>query len=104
MSQPLGRLASWVGCAAAATAIILSSQTATAAPCAPHDEVAGLLAKNHQEKQQAIGLTGNGQLLEIFVSQAGTWTAVVSTPSGQSCITAAGEGWENRLVNFAPET
>lgn len=67
-------------------------------PCAPHEQVAKLLAQNHHELRQAIGLTGNGQLLEIFVSPAGTWTAVISTPAGQSCITAAGEGWQLAAV------
>jgi hypothetical protein len=63
--------------------------------CAPHDQVVSLLSKNHKEERQAIGLTAGGQLLEIFVSQAGTWTAVISSPAGQSCITAAGEAWKD---------
>jgi hypothetical protein len=33
-------------------------------------------------------------VLEIFVSDSGTWTVVVTDPKGVSCVLAAGQSWE----------
>jgi hypothetical protein len=33
-------------------------------------------------------------VLEVFVSDTGTWTVVVTDPKGVSCVLAAGQSWE----------
>jgi hypothetical protein len=42
----------------------------------------------------ALGVTANGGLLEVLTAKDGsTWTIILSTPQGLTCMTAAGEGW-----------
>jgi len=39
-------------------------------------------------------VTQPGQVLELFASSSGSWTMVVTTPNGTSCLIAAGENWD----------
>ena len=42
-----------------------------------------------------MGLESNGRLFEIFAADDGaTWTMVVTTPDGASCVVAAGIEWQ----------
>ncbi len=52
------------------------------------------LAANFREAPVALGVTGGGDLVEVMASQDGqTWTIVVTSARGRSCLLAAGEGW-----------
>ena len=43
----------------------------------------------------AIGLLGNGWLVEVFASEDGrSWTILVSRPSGISCVMGSGQDWQ----------
>lgn len=61
--------------------------------CGDRDAIVADLAK-YAEKAQSIGLSNGGQLLEIYASAQGTWTALLTTPAGTACIVAYGEAWE----------
>ena len=63
--------------------------------CAPRDEVVRQLGAQFSETAVSRGLTGDGMLLEMFASPQGTWTAVLSEPTGVSCLVSGGEAWEN---------
>ncbi len=92
-----------------AVALILSSpaltaaegiSAATAAPCAPREVLLRRLAEGYGEAPQALGLTGNGALLELLVSPGGRSFSILMTrppsagaPGRVSCLVAAGEGW-----------
>lgn len=52
------------------------------------------LSDKYQETGKALGIAGQVNLVEIFASKAGTWTILVTTPEGKSCIIAAGSSWE----------
>ncbi len=66
-------------------------------PCAPHAEMKDHLKQQYTEVRIAIAFSGNGQLVEVFSTGDGaTWTIVVTTPNGLSCILIAGETWEGR--------
>lgn len=71
--------------------------------CAPHESVTNYLGDNFEEKREAIALTGTGELLEVYVSEKGSWTIVVSNTQGLSCIVGAGEAWEGRLASLEPQ-
>lgn len=78
----------------AVAAFIVASQMAKAQPsCGPHDSLVGMIGDRFKESQAARGIA-NGALIELFVSQSGTWTMIATTGNGLSCIIAAGEGWE----------
>lgn len=61
--------------------------------CKPRDQLIALLSNKYKESRRAYGLQNRRQVLELYASEKGTWTAVVTTPDGRSCIVAAGEGW-----------
>ena len=42
-----------------------------------------------------MGLTASGGIIEVFASQEGTWTIVITQPNGTSCLIAVGLDWEN---------
>ena len=57
------------------------------------------LAKKYQETPIAAGVTNTGGLVEVLTDHKGdTWTIIVTTPQGMSCLVAAGEGW--RALRF----
>lgn len=61
--------------------------------CGPHTDVASGLREAYDENMVAQGLTSAGVLIEVFASGSGTWTLVLVTPSGVSCLVSHGEGW-----------
>lgn len=67
------------------------------------------LAEAYGEGVVAMGLIATiGQpatgVMEIFVSPDGsTWTAVVTSVDGKSCIVAAGEAWEDFDIPITPQ-
>ncbi|MEM7172894.1 MAG: hypothetical protein AAF530_22220 [Pseudomonadota bacterium] len=78
------------------TALALISTSATAAPqCDQRDSVIKLLSNKYKEAPVAIGVTNTGGLVEVLSTGNGsTWSIIVTTPNGMSCLVAAGEGWQ----------
>ena len=65
--------------------------------CAPHSDVVAFLKERHAEQQQNIGVTNGGAVVEVYVSETGSWTLIVSALDGErTCIIAAGVGWKYR--------
>ena len=52
------------------------------------------LSSKYAEAPVAMGLSAEGSVLEVLASQDGTWTIIVTRPSGVSCVVAYGESWE----------
>ncbi len=79
-----------------ASALLLSAQPANAQQvCALHEKVVLQLEKKFDEQVVGRGLTPNGKaMFEVFVSGSGSWTVLVSQPSGRSCVVAIGESWQ----------
>ncbi len=71
--------------------------TAKAEPealCAERDAVLSALAKEYGEAPVAIGVIGSGGLVEVLSSGVnGTWTIILTSPQGLSCLIVSGEGW-----------
>ena len=62
--------------------------------CDDRDKVLSHLAKKYSEAPIAAGVTTSGGLVEVLTDEeGGTWTIIVTTPQGWSCLLAAGEGW-----------
>ncbi len=64
-------------------------------PCVKRTDFLKHLEANYKEAPVAMGLTTGGGLLEVVVSQNGSWTIIVTTPNGISCGVASGENWES---------
>ena len=54
--------------------------------CAPYDTIKKSLVGKYKESRKAYGLSGGKQLLEVFVSERGTWTVVVTNLQGLACV------------------
>ena len=59
------------------------------------DSAVSHLSSAYRERTVALGLASNGGVLEILTNEAGTtWSIIVTTPDGVSCMVATGEHWE----------
>ncbi len=57
-----------------------------------------LLAERYQEQPVAVGVTSEGSLVEVLTdAKGGTWTIIVTSPEGMSCLVLSGEGWRDTL-------
>lgn len=64
---------------------------AHAAQCGARQMVLKQLVTKYKETPVALGLSGNGQLVELYGSkETGTWTLTATAPTGQMCILASG--------------
>ena len=70
----------------------LAQETPT---CVKRSDLLNHLATNFDESPVAMGLTTSGKVLEVVVSAGGSWTIIVTTPSGISCGIASGESWKD---------
>ena len=61
--------------------------------CKDRSEIIKILGKKFGETQRSFGLQNDSRVLELYASKNGTWTAILTMPSGQSCVIAAGEAW-----------
>lgn len=69
--------------------------TAAASNCAPRDVVLDRLADRYGESRQSIGLGANNAVVEVFAStETGTWTIIVTTAQGLTCMIASGQAFE----------
>src|SRR5262245_48203169 len=84
--------------AALGIAVLVASQAAMAAPaaCGRRTDIVALLAKQYQEAPIAMAIDHNGNLVEVLSSRSGsTWSVIVTTPHGMSCLVASGEDWQD---------
>ena len=88
-------LAVAVGLSAEPTAAQPPAHAGGAPPCKPWRELAAELGRRYAERPVALGLQSNGNLLQVFASEAtGTWTLVTMHPSGTACLIGAGDSWD----------
>lgn len=89
----------WVKLAAVGAMVALPAVPARAQViCGGHDYLVARLAEAFEEKRLGYGVAGQAAIFEVFVSASGTWTILMTDVKGQSCILAAGEGWEDTLA------
>jgi hypothetical protein len=63
--------------------------------CAVREVIVSRLADRYGESRQGIGLGQDNSVIEVFASaETGTWTILVTLPSGVACLVASGEAWE----------
>ena len=90
-------LGSTLAFAAALIAALIAASAGGAAQqvtCNQRDDVLGHLAQKYQELPVAVGVTDRGGLVEVLSTGDGkTWTIIISSPDGEACMVAAGEGW-----------
>ncbi len=62
--------------------------------CGERDAVIEHLSSRFGETLRSLGVQHGQGLIEIFANaDSGSWTILLTTPSGISCLMAAGEAW-----------
>ncbi|RUU11500.1 MAG: hypothetical protein EOS85_30865 [Mesorhizobium sp.] len=93
------RLMVTILCAAAAA---FSAAPAMAAEqCAARADMIKALGEKFRENPTALGVVNRNVIVEVFVSDQGTWTILASDTRGQSCVISVGEGWESAVTTAA---
>lgn len=86
-------------------AVLFISLTAFAPPVhamSCGDRIDGIteLKDRYGEEPAAMGLTSSGEVIELFISENGTFTIITTGPDGLSCLMLSGDSWESMpLVN-----
>ena len=82
-------------CGLVASVVVLATSIPAMAQlnCATRTEIVELLGQDFREKQNAIGLSADGRLVEIFSADDGTWTMLITTPDSISCLITHGQDW-----------
>ncbi len=93
-----------VGCIVLLAVIFASTPAAASGPfCAQRAKLIEGLSTKYQESRKGVGITGTGTgALEVYASEEGTWTIVVTTTHGRTCILASGHSWQATPKTTAP--
>ncbi len=62
--------------------------------CAPADQMRDRITQQFGETLTGRGLRDPDSVVEIWSSDRGTWTLVISYTDGRRCIVAMGEAWD----------
>jgi hypothetical protein len=86
----------------------LLTMTATASSantfCAERTEMVRSLADKFKENPAAIGQINGDAVIEVFVSEKGSWTILATGTDGKSCVLSAGENWEINVAALGEGT
>jgi hypothetical protein len=63
--------------------------------CGSRADFVKKLQKGYAEKPVSVGLASNGSMIEVFASENGTFSIVITQPSGNTCLVAAGDNWQS---------
>ncbi len=91
------KLLNWVVMTLVAGGGVAAAITGTASAatvCSERPMCLSHRAADYRENPVAMGLAANGKMLEILVSRSGSWTILITSPDGRSCVVAVGENWE----------
>jgi hypothetical protein len=67
--------------------------------CQPRGSMLSLFANKYKEAPIARGVTNLGGLLEVLSTKDGdTWTIILTSPKGTTCLVSSGTGWVRRAI------
>ena len=92
---------SLVAAFAAISFVCIADRAEAALPCGNHDKIVNVLVDKYKEARRVMGVVNSTAVMEIFMSPQGTWTILITDTSGQTCITASGEEWQDVPVAVA---
>ena len=69
--------------------------------CGERTKMMTQLGERFAESPVAMGLTSAGAVLEVLTSTTGSWTFLVTYPTGQTCMVASGKSWETLPIKPA---
>lgn len=81
--------------AIAVLALTCAAPAMAQTPCGKRGDIVKVLSEKYGEAPVFMGIDRDGNVAEIFGAMGGgTWTAIMTTPKGLTCIMAAGQSWE----------
>lgn len=80
------------------------AQSAQITNCGPRAEIVAQLGSVFQEAPSGMGMIDPTAVVEVFVSESGTFTILASGTDGTSCILASGEGWDGATLVAGRDT
>jgi len=74
--------------------------------CGERASMIKVLIEKYKEKPRALGLSAKNKIaMEIYASDKGSWTVMMTTTNGMTCIMAAGHSWqEGPKLESGPRT
>ncbi len=84
-----------IGVAVAALILIVASPVLAQQGCGPRAPFIQHLFDKYGEVPVGRGIAFRGSVMELFVSDEGSWTLFVTRPGGLACLYATGQRWEN---------
>ncbi len=93
-------LAALLGAAFVALHVVPSSAQTV---CGEHAKFVDMLGMSYAEKAVAMGLTSGGAVIEVLTSPTGSWSILLTYPTGLTCMVAAGDKWEALPIPMAGE-
>ena len=79
---------------------IIFSADAEAVFCCERDEIRKLLTDRYKESSRGVGLVSDKGIVELLISETGTWSILMTTPAGSTCIVAAGHTWQELVAEI----
>jgi hypothetical protein len=61
--------------------------------CDDRKDMLTALDGKFDEKPVSLGLAGNGTVVVVLISENGSWTIIMTSTNGVSCLMATGEHW-----------
>lgn len=65
--------------------------------CGLRDEMGKMLDQRFAEQPKAAGLAGD-RIVELLVSENGSWTILITSADGRSCVVTGGEDWIEKPI------
>jgi hypothetical protein len=71
--------------------------------CGERAKFIEMLGTKYLEQPVSMGLTSTGAVIEVFTSPKGSWSILLTYPTGSTCMVAAGDKWEALPLPVAGE-
>lgn len=65
--------------------------------CGLRDDMGKMLDQRFSEQPKAAGLAGD-RIVELLVSENGSWTILITSADGRSCVVTGGEDWIEKPI------
>ncbi len=65
--------------------------------CGLRDDMGKMLDQRFGEQPQAGGIVGD-RIVELLVSQTGSWTILITSADGRACVVTGGDDWTDQPV------
>ena len=88
----------------AAFIALLATPVGAQTVCGERAKFIEMLGSKYLEQPVSMGLTSTGAVIEVLTSPKGSWSILLTYPTGSTCMIAAGDTWEALPLPVAGES